>query len=161
MIKIGILSDTHLYSITEEFRDNVRRAFSDCGVIIHAGDITELPILSVFEGKEVYAVCGNCCGSSSRSALPETRKIVLGGYGIGICHGAGNRINIEGRMYNLFADMDCIIFGHTHQAVITYIGKTLLINPGEFRSTGRYGAGGTYAILTIDKSGLNAAIHEL
>lgn len=161
MLKVGLLSDTHLHSVTEEFQTNAKRAFSGCDVIVHAGDLTDLSILSVFKGKEVHAVAGNCCNHLVYATLPETKRIIVGGYNIGICHGAGNRMNIEDRMYSLFAEMDCIVFGHTHMAVCTKIGNTLLINPGEFRGTGRYGASGTYGILTIDKSGLNGAIHNL
>ncbi len=161
MITVGILSDTHLHGITEEFKNNAQKAFADCDVIIHAGDLTEVSILSVFKGKTVHAVCGNCCNHLTRSALPETKQIVLGGYRIGICHGAGNRENIEDRMYTLFADMDCVVFGHTHISTITTIGDTLLINPGEFRNSSRYGAAGSYAILNIDQTGLRAAIHQL
>lgn len=161
MIKVGILSDTHLHNITEEFKANAQRAFADCDVIIHAGDLTEISILSVFKDKEVHAVSGNCCNHVTYAALPETKRIMVGGHSIGICHGAGNRMNIEDRMYTLFAEMDCIIFGHTHIATCKTIGDTLLINPGEFRGTGRYGASGTYGILTIDDTGLHAAIHTL
>ena len=161
MTTVGILSDTHLYEITKEFDRNVKKAFSGCDVIIHAGDLTELSILAVFKDKEVHGVCGNCCNFLTRASLPEKKTIVLKGYTFGICHGAGNRLNIEDRMYDLFPDVDCIIFGHTHIPLCKTVGQTMLINPGSFSGTGKYGASGTYAIVNINDEGLEASIKQL
>lgn len=161
MIKIGVLSDTHLHTVTDEFSENARKAFSDCPIIIHAGDLTEISILSVFKDREVHAVSGNCCNFLTHAALPEQKSVTIGGYMFGICHGAGNRMNIEERMYDLFAEMDCIVFGHTHIPVCKTIGSTLLINPGSFSGTGKYGSPGTYGIIEISSEGLKAAIQEL
>jgi len=161
MIKIGVLSDTHLHTITDEFRKNANKAFSDCQVIIHAGDLTEVSILSIFTGKQIHAVSGNCCNFLTHAALPDKKSVIIGGYMFGICHGAGNRMNIEERMYDLFAEMDCIVFGHTHNPVCKTIGNTLLINPGSFSSTGKYGAPGTYGIIEVSSDGLKASIKQL
>ncbi len=161
MIKIGLLSDTHLHTVTDEFKENVHRAFNDCQVIIHAGDLTEISILAVFKNKEVHAVCGNCCNFLTHAALPEKKSVNIGGYMFGICHGAGNRINIEERMYDLFAEMDCIVFGHTHIPVCKTVGGILLINPGSFSSTGKYGAPGTYGIIEVTAGGMNAMIKHV
>jgi predicted phosphodiesterase len=40
------------------------------------------------------------------------------------------------------------------------LGKTLFVNPGSFSGTGRYGASGTYAIITVGKK-LAAKIHTV
>lgn len=161
MITIGILSDTHSSTCDESFQKRVSYAFAGCEVIIHAGDLTDISILSAFAGKEVYAVHGNMCTNATRKALPEQRTIIVEGYSIGICHGAGDRHNIEDRMFDLFPLTDCIIYGHTHRPVCHTINSTHIINPGSFQSTGRYGAPGTYALLKIDDTGLHASIHEL
>ncbi len=39
-MKIGILSDTHLANITEDFKETMKRVFEDVDMIIHAGDMT-------------------------------------------------------------------------------------------------------------------------
>lgn len=161
MITIGILSDTHLSRCEASFVNTVKNVFDRCKVIIHAGDMTDLSLLEAFDDKEVYAIHGNMCNDKTRSVLPEHRTVTVGGYTIGICHGAGPRHNIEDRMFDLFPLADCIVYGHTHQAVCHHIGSTLLINPGSFRATGRYGAPGTYALLTITADGLRATLHEL
>lgn len=161
MITIGILSDTHHTCCDTDFKRRARMAFGHCDCIIHAGDLTDISILQAFAGKEVYAVHGNMCNITTQRTLPERRIIDLEGYSIGLCHGAGNRYNIEDRMLTLFPDSDCIIYGHTHTPVCHTIGETLVINPGSFQTTGRYGSQGSYAILQIDPGGLSATLHEL
>jgi putative phosphoesterase len=161
MIMIGILSDTHMHSVNDSFLRQSAAAFSGCDIIIHAGDLTELSLLNAFKGKEIHAVCGNMCNSTTRQALPVEKQIIIAGYTIGITHGAGPRHNIEERVFGKYPTADCIIFGHTHTPVCKKIGHTLLINPGSFQGTGRYGAAGTYGLLHIDKNGLKATIHTL
>lgn len=162
MTKIGILSDTHISRISKEFLAQVEQAFSDCDVIVHAGDLTEVSILSVFKGKEIHAVAGNMCNYSSQMALPEAKTFDIDGYLFALCHGAnGPRHNIEERMFETYPEADCIIYGHTHIPVCKKIVTTLYMNPGSFQATGRYGATGTYGIITTGEDGLLGEIKEL
>ncbi len=160
-ITVGILSDTHLPAANESFVRKCALAFAGCDSIIHAGDLIDISLLNVFNGKDVHAVCGNMCNMTAKLALPEEKYIILEGYTIAITHGTGPRHNIEERVCEQFPVADCIVFGHTHEAVCRVFGRTLLINPGSFLGTGKYGATGTYALLTIDKKGLQASIHTL
>ncbi len=161
MTLIGILSDTHVNSPSSWFIEQAERAFRNCSVILHAGDLTEVSILGIFKHKVVHAVHGNMCEASSCHNLPVKSHITIDGFRIGLCHGAGARHNIEERMWELFPDVDCIVYGHTHIAVIHRLGKTLFINPGSFSTTGRYGAQGSYAILETSTEGLNASLFQL
>jgi putative phosphoesterase len=161
MIKAGILSDTHLTTVTPLYQQLAQRAFSDCDVIIHAGDITNSVILDIFQGKTLHAVHGNMCSSLTRQRFHETKVIHIGDYTIGLCHGAGARHNIEERLWAHFADVDCIIYGHTHQPVCEHKGGVLFINPGSFHCTGPYGSPASYATLEIDNSGMNATLHSI
>ncbi|WP_457576577.1 metallophosphoesterase family protein [Desulfomarina sp.] len=158
---IGILSDTHLSRTTKEFKKQCAVAFNGCDIIIHAGDLTDLSLLSAFPGKTIYGVHGNMCSLTAQQYLPEKREVTIEGFSIGICHGYGPRHNIEERMLDLFPGVDCIVYGHTHQPVCHLIGKTLIINPGSFQATGRYGAPGTYGLLIIEPNGLRGSILEL
>ncbi len=160
MTRIGILSDTHISSISPWFTKQVQIAFSDCSVILHAGDLTDISILSAFEGKKVHAVHGNMCDSSSYQSLPTDKLITIDKYTIGLCHGAGVRHTIEERMLNLFPNVNCIVYGHTHIAANHRFAQTLVINPGSFAATGRYGAPGSYAILTTHTEGLQCSLHQ-
>jgi len=161
MTRIGILSDTHISRISEQFRKSCAAAFSGCDMIIHAGDLTDISILASFSGKDVHSVHGNMCSRATRQILPETKIIFLDGHSIGICHGTGPRHNIEERLLTLFPETDCIVYGHTHVATCHKRGTTLFINPGSFQGTGRHGAPGTYGILLIDNDGIRGSIHQL
>lgn len=160
IIKAGILSDTHLLRPDAEFIRAVNYCFKDCGVIIHAGDLTNSAVLEAFAGKEIHAVHGNMCDASSYSSLPRETTFALGAFTIGLTHGAHLGRDIELHLWNIFPEVDCMIYGHTHRAVCSRIGDVLVINPGSFRATGRYGAPGTYAILEADET-LRAQIHEV
>lgn len=161
MAIIGILSDTHRQSPDQQFIDQCTEVFSECDTIIHAGDLTDISILSIFGDKKVYAVRGNMCNLSSQRTLPERKKVTIEGYTIGITHGAGPRHNIEERVFAIFPEVDCIIYGHTHIPVCHKFGHTLLINPGSFQATGRYGDSGSYAILTLGEFGLSGKLFSL
>lgn len=161
MFTIGIISDTHLQHPDPDYLKHCTDAFTHCDAIIHAGDLTDHSILSAFQGKDIYAVHGNMCNRATQRTLPELRKIHLAGHTIGITHGAGPRHNIEERVFEMFPDADCIIYGHTHIPVCHYFGTTLLINPGSFQSTGRYGSPGSYAILQINEDGMHGSLHNL
>jgi len=146
-IKAGILSDTHLYAPDLQFKQLAKHCFSDCEIIIHAGDLTALSILEVFAGKTIYAVCGNMCRGDARTALAKAATFTLGKFTIGLTHGAELGHDIESGMWDLFPEADCMIYGHTHRAVCHLQAGKLIINPGSFQSTGRWGAPGTYALL--------------
>lgn len=151
-IKAGVLSDTHLIRPDALFTRQVQRCFADCGHIIHAGDLTEAAILAAFQGKTVHAVCGNMCSSSTRQTLPERRVFQLGRFRIALAHGAGMGMDIEDRLWTLFPEVDCIVYGHTHRARCHRQGGILFLNPGSFRP------GGSYAILEAGET-LSAALY--
>lgn len=161
MTLIGVLSDTHLQAPDNSFRQRCLAAFSACDLIIHAGDLTDYGILSAFAGKEVIAVSGNMCNYVTQQQLPERRLFSVAGHTIAVTHGAGPRHNIVDRVYSLFPEADCIIYGHTHTAALERIGLTWLLNPGSFQGSGRHGSPASYAIIRIDKSGLHPSLHTL
>ena len=162
MIKAGILSDTHLTRVSTDFLHAVEQCFADCKVIIHAGDIVDVFTLDVFRGKTVHAVHGNCCGSSTQNALPSQLEFELGRFKIALTH--GNRFgrhahDIEPGLLAHFPEADCLIYGHTHEPVCRHERGQLIINPGSFQISGRYGASCTYAILEADEE-LHGSIRE-
>lgn len=161
MIQAGILSDTHLTAISPQFAEMANRAFKDCDVIFHAGDLVDTILLDIFSGKTVHSVHGNMCNLSAQRALPESKVVELQGHKIAICHGAGPRHNIEDRMWSRFSDADCIIFGHTHRPLCEKRGGILFINPGSFQCTSSFSSPASYAVMTIGSQGIDAKILEI
>lgn len=161
MITAGILSDTHLTYISKSFKYLVDKAFRDCDIIFHAGDITAPTILDSFSTQLVHAVHGNMCDYVTSQHYPFRKTVMLEGYTIGICHGAGPMHNIEDRMWSLFPEADCIIYGHTHRPVCHRKGGVLFINPGSFQCTSPHGAPASYAILQVTESELHAKLHTI
>ncbi len=159
-ITAGILSDTHRTEPDAEFCRLIERCFSGCAVIIHAGDLTDISILDVFADKTVHAVRGNMCMGRAQQILPRATTFSLGGFTIGLTHGAGLGHDIEAALWDLFPDVDCVIYGHTHRPVCHRQAGRLVINPGSFQATGRWGAPGTYAILEAGDT-LTGAIAEV
>jgi len=160
MFKVGILSDTHLMGPDAGFSRLAHRCFADCQIIIHAGDLTDIAVLQAFAEKKIYAVHGNMCNRTSCGSLPGKRIFQLGEFSIGLTHGAGLGLDIESSLWNLFPEADCMIYGHTHRPVCHHTAGKLIINPGSFQATGRYGAPGTYAILEVGET-LKAVLHEV
>ncbi|GAB4345276.1 MAG: metallophosphoesterase [Desulfobulbaceae bacterium] len=159
-IKAGILSDTHLHRPDDRFIELVNRCFADCDVIIHAGDLTGAAVLEAFGDREIHAVHGNMCDASAYRNLPRETSFTLGSFTIGLTHGAHLTPDIELNLWSLFPEADCMVYGHTHRPACHRQGGVLIINPGSFRSTGRYGAPGTYGILEAGET-LTASIHEV
>ncbi|HKJ65553.1 MAG TPA: metallophosphoesterase family protein [Desulfopila sp.] len=161
MVRAGILSDTHLEAPTQEFCHMAARAFADCDIIFHAGDITGMAILEHFDQAAVHAVSGNMCGHRLQTALPRQKKVIIDNQVIGLCHGTGPRFNIEERLWALFPGADCIIYGHTHQPVCESKGGVLFINPGSFQCTSRHGTPASYCIMDISAKGLKAQLKHI
>ncbi|MEW6220536.1 MAG: metallophosphoesterase family protein [Thermodesulfobacteriota bacterium] len=157
MLLVGVLSDTHLYRAEPWLCQTVARVFAGAPVILHAGDLTEAAVLDAFAGKTVHAVCGNMCSLACRSGLPLLRVVELAGFRIGLAHGAGLGPDLERELARLFPDdLDCIVYGHTHQAVCHRRDGILFLNPGTFRAGGR----GSYGLLGLGET-ITGEIHPL
>jgi len=155
MITIGALSDTHLIQADKWYVEKARQCFADAEIILHAGDLTSLSVLEPFRGKTVHAVHGNMCGPRTRETLPESKVIEVADFRLALIHGAGFMRNIEDRLFDLFAPIDCIVYGHTHKPSCQRYGPTLMVNPGSFTATG------TYAIITVEQNRMEAKIHTI
>lgn len=131
---IGIISDTHIPNRAKGIPEQVLKGFEKVDLIIHAGDICEKYVLDQLkEIAPVKAVVGNTDGVDLQKRLPRKEIINVRGFNIGIIHGdGGKRINTLQRVIDAFKNekVDCIVFGHTHQAYHSLNGSTLLFNPG-------------------------------
>ncbi len=129
-MKIGVISDTHLRRVSEEFSQLIEKHFKEVDLVLHAGDLVEMEILDVFKGKDWKAVQGNMDSGEVKRNLPTKEVIEIKGFRIGLIHGWGFPWGIENRILSEFEEVDCIVYGHTHQAVNHKKGKVLFFNPG-------------------------------
>ena len=131
MMRIGVISDTHIPKAARELPEAVCNEFQNVDMILHAGDFVEM---SVYEKLKtlapIHAVCGNMDIFEVKASLPQKDTITVGGFKIGLMHGYGAPGKIVETVSSEFRKVDVIVFGHSHAAFNQKIKKTLLFNPG-------------------------------
>ncbi|MDX2495229.1 MAG: metallophosphoesterase [Desulfuromusa sp.] len=132
-MRVGVLSDTHIHSLDAGnvlAQKLLSGSFADVEVILHAGDHVHPDLSSCFYPLPWYGVCGNM--DKPQPTLPIQRIVELSGFRIGMMHGWGPPNGVENRVLNSFsaADIDVLVFGHSHRPVCEKVGSILLFNPG-------------------------------
>ncbi len=147
MTTIGVISDTHIkVGGKRQLPPQVFEAFQGVDLILHAGDLNILEVISDLEAiAPVVAVYGNNCDWDVLQSVPQTREMQIEQVKIGLAHGdVGNpsqRLGSSTRWLALshFPDADCVVFGHSHRPLIDWIELSdgngslrpvLLFNPG-------------------------------
>ncbi len=138
-MKVGIIADTHLRQASPELEELMAGPFKEVQMVLHAGDITDLAVLQAFAGKEIQAVCGNMDSLAVRRQLPTQHILRVGKFKIGLIHGWGGPQGIEERIRREFAEVDCVVYGHTHVPSQVTREGVLFLNPGAFG--GGFGTG--------------------
>ncbi len=133
IMKIGVISDTHMLVPSKSLIELSQGAFSDISYLFHAGDIVKPCVLDVFGDKEIVAVCGNMDGHDVCDKYPVKEIRNINNFKIGIMHGWGSKEGLAPRIIDSFdSDMDIIIYGHSHKPANYLLNGTLLFNPGSF-----------------------------
>lgn len=151
MVKIAIISDTHVSSI-EELPPSLLPRLHESDMVVHLGDYTGRKL--VYDLKNLgnfYGVYGNMDSASIRETLPPTRIIEVNGKRLGLIHGQGAPWGIDKRIKARFEQVDAILYGHTHFPRKDSHDGILFFNPGS--ATGKFPATRkTYGILSIDET---------
>ncbi|MDD6490147.1 MAG: YfcE family phosphodiesterase [Clostridia bacterium] len=145
-MKILVLSDSHEKTTQLE---TIIRLNSAAEVVVFCGDgngdIEDMR--HIYPEKMFISVRGNCDWCCN---VPDREEITLCGKKIFITHGhlygvkqGLSRITEYGHSINA----DIVLFGHTHQQIVTVDGSMLLMNPGSLGFNAEYG------IIDIDDSG--------
>ncbi|MCX7966265.1 MAG: metallophosphoesterase [Syntrophorhabdaceae bacterium] len=136
MIKIGVLSDTHLHTVNDALKDLLKNEFRGIDMIIHAGDMTSVVVYDYLKNWKLLAVRGNMDDYDLKEIIPPKRVEMIKNKRIGIVHGSGSPYGIEQRVRREFDEqVDIIIFGHSHMPAKKEINGILFFNPGSFRDT--------------------------
>jgi len=132
-MKIGVVSDTHVFSGMGKLPDKLYEGLRGVDLILHAGDIVSMDVIEELGHiAPVEAVSGNMDGWDVASRLPQRKIVQAGRFRIGLVHRAGGVPGMEERLLELFKDdnVDCIVYGHSHNPNVERRGKVLLVNPG-------------------------------
>jgi putative phosphoesterase len=130
MLKIGILSDTHLKRPTDKLQEIYQKYLFDTDIVIHAGDYVSIEVVEFLNRDNFYGVRGNMDSHEVKQILPEKRVIEAGSHMIGIIHGWGSKDSLEEKIRDEFRDVDIIVYGHSHSAANHVKNGILFFNPG-------------------------------
>ena len=171
-MKIGLISDTHLSA--GQLPLSVFDAFQNVDRILHAGDLVTLHVVRRLESiAPVSVVQGNMDMPGVRLNAPAKTVVKAEGRRIGLIHGHHvphpNRvlsppIDLDAMHEYLLSEfqpeeVDCIVYGHTHQAHVGTFKGILIINPGS-ATRGRSGPG-TVGLLTVGRDQMRGEIIRL
>ncbi|MDP8260816.1 MAG: metallophosphoesterase family protein [Candidatus Kappaea frigidicola] len=138
MLKIGVISDTHIPINSLHISDEIKSHFQKCDLILHAGDLIEINVMSELKKiAPVVAVAGNMDNVDVKNKLPKKQVIKIDKYHIGLMHDPGNLRKKEEILKNNFATdkLDILIYGHTHIPMCETYKKTVFFNPGSATDT--------------------------
>jgi hypothetical protein len=166
MMRIGLLSDTHLPNERRNLWDEVRTAFEGVDLILHAGDIVHPMVLDwLQEIAPVLAAQGNNDWGWSDARMSPVQLMDVAGWRLAMVHDMEpeERPIVELlKIYLKDERPDVIVTGHTHFERLDYRDGVLQVNPGSPTLPHLYSFRlGTVAILDLDRGRLDARILRL
>ncbi len=133
--RIGVISDSHVPDAFPELPNTILEHFTGVELIIHAGDLSVLSVISELKTiAPVVAVHGNTESPEVVAQLPLTREEVVGHCRIGIVHMLGRKDLEPSQRAKLarqaFPDARVVVYGHTHIPYNQEHNGQLLFCPG-------------------------------
>src|SRR5688572_20568361 len=118
-MQVLVVSDTHLTKATlDRMPTEVWELAARADVVLHAGDVTDLPVLDALgERAVVHAVLGNN-DRGLGGTLPLVWEAPLAGVPVAMVHDSGARAGRERRMARRFPDARVVVFGHSHDPLV-------------------------------------------
>jgi len=147
-VRIGAVADTHVLEVLPELPREVLETLEGCGLILHAGDVTDPVVLEQLE--EVAPVIA-VEGDHDRAAglmLPRDQVVEVAGHRIGLTHGRRARgveiaaaalstararvttLGLEHELRRRLGAVDMVVYGHLHVARISRSRGVSFVNPG-------------------------------
>lgn len=166
---IGLISDTHIrvpgYQVSlsrltaNELPYQVEEAFRGVDLILHAGDVYNLPIVDELERiAPVWVSEGDDDPFEimNDKRVKSSHVITVDGVTIGLSH--------QWEMWPLNGNekpLDVIVFGHLHKSSLANEGNTLWVNPGSPTFPSYKYVPGTVGLLTVNSGKAEAKIIQL
>lgn len=131
--RLLLLADTHVPKRARDLPAQVWRAVEEADLVVHAGDWVDVRLLDELEARSARLVAcwGNNDHGELRERLPEVARVEVEGVRLGVVHETGQAKGREERMQATYADLDVLVFGHSHIPWDTTTPNGLrLLNPG-------------------------------
>src|SRR3712207_1754019 len=110
------MADTHVPKRARDLPPEVWAAVDAADVVLHAGDWVDVALLDALEARarRLVGVHGNNDGPALRARLPEVARVELGGVRFAVVHETGDAARREARCNAAYADVEVLVFGHSH-----------------------------------------------
>jgi putative phosphoesterase len=174
MVRIGLLSDTHIPVDAKIIPGQIKEIFHGVDLILHGGDIYETWVLDELESiAPVLAAEGDDddYDISGDRRVKKKHTITLGGFPLSLTHaepGLGpwsvfpdSRENLQRSSFTYNAVESIMIFGHSHRPKVDCRGTFLMVNPGSPTFPYYMHRPGTVAVVTINSGGVEVQLKQL
>ena len=162
--RLLLMADTHVPKRARDLPAELWQGVEEADLVVHAGDWVDVRLLDELEerSRRLLAVHGNNDHGELRERLPEVARADVEGLALGVVHETGPATRREERMSALYADLDVLVFGHSHIPWDTTTGTGLrLLNPGSPTDRRRQ-PHCTYLTATADAGALlDVTLHRL
>jgi putative phosphoesterase len=162
--RLLLLADTHVPRRARDLPDQVWSEVAEADLVIHAGDWVDERLLDELEtrARRLVGVWGNNDHGARRERLDEVAHVEIEGIRLGVVHETGPSRGREERCSARFADLDVLVFGHSHIPWDTISATGLrLLNPGSPTDRRRQ-PHCTYLTATADQGRLqDVTLHSL
>jgi putative phosphoesterase len=131
-MELAIISDTHMPKGDRRLPAACVERLRAADAILHAGDLIGEEVLAFLEslGPPVHAVQGNVDEPALRMRLPRVHIVEADGARILMTHDGGAAAGRLARLRRRFADVDAVVFGHSHIPLHEAAGGFQIFNPG-------------------------------
>jgi uncharacterized protein len=154
VVRVGLISDTH-----GMMRPQALKALAGSDLILHAGDVGGQHVLDALSAiAPVHAVRGNTDDPFDPN-LDGRLHMAVGALSVHVSHGHELGSPTPGKLVEAYK-ADVIVYGHTHKALVTRLGSTLVVNPGA-AGAARFGGAVSLARLTVRAGTAEAEIVTL
>ena len=170
MMRIGLISDTHIPIDAEKLPEQLPRAFHNVDLILHAGDVyapsvlaelgTIAPLLAA-RGDDDHGdvLCSECMKTEHILTIEDITIWLFHEYRKEAWMANGTWHKKSGEKFE--KDPDVIVYGHTHRPALLNHGPVLTVTPGSATFPNYIRKPGTVGLLTVKSGRVEAQIIPL